>query len=595
MPSKLRKKLILIFSFSVIVLILLSILFYFYTENFYRDKAYPNVYVGNIDVGGKTAIEINEIISNKIALVGQDGIRVYLDADSTIIYPINSFLDGELNEFLIDFKIDKTIDNVFKVGRSNIFFNDFRDRLYLFLFGGYRNDPLFFDINEKKIIDELKSKFYIYESSDAFYFFDENNNLLIESEYFGKKIDYEQTISVLKSNLGQFNFSNIRLVATKSVPSISKNDCLEMKDAVIYVTSLAPIVLAYEGQEWSIEKQDLLSWIKLEKNFNSEDKKINLYLNKDKISNFLKNEIASKIDIEPTMPKFIIENGKVRNFEPGINGVSLDIDSVSNILAMIPIENINSLDLLVKKTSVASDVKNEDGDSLGIKDIIGQSSLSFAGSTANRIKNITNASNAINGLLIAPNEEFSTIKSLLPIDGTNGYLKEIVINGKNIKYEYGGGVCHLSTTFFRSVLDSGLPITMRQNHSYNMPYYFPAGTDASVYDPTPDFRFVNDTGNYVLIQSKVVNSALVIELWGTNDGRKITKGKSVVYNVIKPKSARMVATNTLPKGKVSCTYSAYSGTDAYFDYKVEYKDGTVKETRFKSHYVPRQGVCMVGI
>ncbi|MDD5639256.1 MAG: VanW family protein [Candidatus Pacebacteria bacterium] len=594
MLSKLRKKLILVFLFSVITLMLFSVLFYFYTENFYRDKAYPNIYVGNVNVGGKTAVEINEIISNNLALVGQDGIRVYLDTDSTVIYPINSFLDGELNEFLIDFKVDKTVENVFKIGRSNTFFNDFKDRIDLFLFEKHKDNSLIFEINERKIIDKLKSKFYIYESSDAFYFFDEDDNLSVESEYFGKKIDYEQTILVLKNNLSQFNFSSIPLAAIKSAPNISKDDCLEMKDAVVYVIGLAPIVLAYEGKEWSIEKQDLLSWIKFEKDINSENRKINLYLDKGKISVFLKNEIASKIDIEPTMPKFIIENGKVKNFEPGINGISLDIDSVSNILAMIPIENINNLDLLFKKTSIASDVKNEDGDNLGIKDILGQSSLSFAGSTVNRIKNITNASNSINGLLIAPNEEFSTIKNLLPIDGTNGYLKEIVINGKNISYEYGGGVCHLSTTFFRSVLDSGLPITMRQNHSYNMPYYFPAGTDASVYDPTPDFRFINDTGNYVLIQSKIVNSALVIELWGTYDGRKITKGESVVYNIIKPKSARMVATNTLPKGKVSCTYSAYSGADAYFDYKVEYNDGTIKETRFKSHYVPRQGVCMIG-
>ncbi|MCK9393617.1 VanW family protein, partial [bacterium] len=583
-----------IFLSFIIVLILLGVLFYFYTENYYRDKVYPNIYVGSIDVGGKTAIEVSEIISNNIALVEQDGIRFYFDTDSTIIYPINSFLDGELNEVLIDFRIDKTVENVFSVGRNDGFLNNFKKRLELFLIGKHSNNSLVFNINENKISENLKNKFYIYESSNAFYFFDENNNLLIEPEYFGSRIDYEQTVSILKNNLSQFNFSSIRLVAAKSTPYISKNDCFEMREAVVYVVSLAPIVLTYRGEEWSIEKDRLLSWIKLEKEMGEKGNKINLYLDKDKISLFLKEEIASLIDIEPTMPKFSIENGKVKNFEAGSHGVSLDIDRVSNLLAGIPINNISSLDLLVKKTSAPSDVRNENGGMLGIREIIGQSSLSFAGSTASRIKNITNASNAINGLLIAPNEEFSTIKNLSPIDGTNGYSKEIVINGKNIAQEYGGGVCHLSTTFFRSVLNSGLPITMRQNHSYNMPYYYPAGTDASVYDPFPDFRFVNDTGNYVLIQSKIVNSLLTIELWGTSDERVITKGKSVVYNVVNPKPARMITTKSLPTDVVKCTYSAYLGVDAYFDYKVEYRDGSVKKRRFTSHYVPRQGVCMIG-
>lgn len=593
---KLKKTIKFVFLIAVMLLAVMGSLFYFYFDRSHAGKIYPNIYVGGINVGDKTVLEAKQLISDRIATVNQEGINVYYNTDNVTIYPVNSFSDGEMVEVLIDFDTDTSIDQAFLIGRSGNFFDDIKNRVDLFLFRNYIRKDFQIKLNSEKIVDTLRSKFFIYESNDAFYFFDENGNLAVESEYNGKKIDYDKTVSLLNNNLSQFNFSSIPLVTVDKSPIITKGDCLKTKDAVEYVLNLAPIILAYEGREWSIEKNRLLSFVNLEKaGGENNEGKIIVGLSKEKIASYLKENIAPQIDVEPIMPKFTIENGKVKNFKPGISGVSLDIESVSSLLAKIPIDNTNILDLTVKKTTAASDVKGENGDVLGIRDIIGQSSLSFSGSTMSRAKNIANASNAINGILIKPNEEFSTIQNLIPIDGTNGYSKEIVINGKDINYEYGGGVCHLSTTFFRAVLDSGLPITMRQNHSYNMPYYYPAGTDASVYDPSPDFRFINDTGNYVLIQSKIVGSELVIQLWGTSDGRNVMRGKSVVYNVIKPKPSKMTPTDMLPTGQVKCSYTPYSGADAYFDYKVEYKDGTIKERRFNSHYVPRQGVCLIGI
>ena len=68
--------------------------------------------------------------------------------------------------------------------------------------------------------------------------------------------------------------------------------------------------------------------------------------------------------------------------------------------------------------------------------------------------------------------------------------------------EYGGGLCQIGTTVFRAAVNSGLPITERRPHAYRVVYYEPAGFDATIYDPRPDLRFINDTENYILIQTK---------------------------------------------------------------------------------------------
>ncbi len=57
----------------------------------------------------------------------------------------------------------------------------------------------------------------------------------------------------------------------------------------------------------------------------------------------------------------------------------------------------------------------------------------------------------------------------------------------------------------------------------------------------------------------------------------------------------MIETTDLPEGKKKCTESAHAGADAYFDYKVTYSNGEVKNQRFTSHYVPWQAVCLVGV
>lgn len=198
-------------------------------------------------------------------------------------------------------------------------------------------------------------------------------------------------------------------------------------------------------------------------------------------------------------------------------------------------------------------------------------------------------------MLIAPGEEFSLVKALGEIDAAAGYLPELVIKNNRTIPEYGGGLCQVATTIFRSALDSGLNITARQNHSYRVSYYEPAGTDAAVYDPWPDVKFVNDTGNYILIQSRIDKNDIWFDFWGQSDGREATSTTPVVYNIVKPAPTKIIESPDLKPGEKKCTEKAHNGADAYFDYIITYANGEKTTRRFNSHYVPWQEVCLVGI
>jgi vancomycin resistance protein YoaR len=182
-----------------------------------------------------------------------------------------------------------------------------------------------------------------------------------------------------------------------------------------------------------------------------------------------------------------------------------------------------------------------------------------------------------------------------PVDGEHGYLPELVIKGNKTTPEFGGGLCQIGTTVFRSALATGLPIVERTNHSYRVSYYEPAGTDATIYDPRPDFKFLNDTGHHILIQANLGKNDIAFEFWGTLDGRKVEQTKPVIYNIKPPPEAKLIETLDLPVGTKKCTEKAHAGADAAFTYTVTYSTGEVKTQNFVSHYRPWGEVCLIGV
>ena len=196
--------------------------------------------------------------------------------------------------------------------------------------------------------------------------------------------------------------------------------------------------------------------------------------------------------------------------------------------------------------------------------------------------------------MIAPDGEFSLLKTLGPIDGSHGWLPELVIKGNKTTPEYGGGLCQIGTTVFRAAMNSGLVITERRNHSYRVRYYEPAGTDATIYDPAPDFRFKNDTGHWVLITTEMRGDQLVFTVWGTKDGRSVAPLNPVISNIVAPPPKKLIPTTELAPGQQKCTEVAHAGATAKLDYVVTYTGGEVKKTTFTSYYKPWGAVCLVG-
>jgi vancomycin resistance protein YoaR len=236
---------------------------------------------------------------------------------------------------------------------------------------------------------------------------------------------------------------------------------------------------------------------------------------------------------------------------------------------------------------------------MGIKELIGRGSSRFRGSISSRIHNIALASSRFNGVLVKPGEIFSFNKALGDVSIYTGYKEAYIIkDGKTVLGD-GGGVCQVSTTFFRAILSAGLPVVERRAHAYRVGYYeqdSSVGFDATVYDPSPDLKFKNDTPGHLLIQTYVNTRAatLVFEIYGTSDSRIASTTKPVVTDIVSPPEDLYVDDPTLPIGSVKQIDWKAWGAKAWFTYKVTRDKETIYQKTFYSNYRPWQAIYLRG-
>jgi hypothetical protein len=167
--------------------------------------------------------------------------------------------------------------------------------------------------------------------------------------------------------------------------------------------------------------------------------------------------------------------------------------------------------------------------------LLSQGRSRFTGSPAARIANIKKAVEMhLNNSYIAPGEYFSYLKAIGPVSQSRGWSLALgIFNGVDLAPTPGGGVCQVSTTFYRAILGAGLPIKKQANHSIYVDYYaaYGDGLDATVFgngvndsNGLPggkDLVFLNDTGYPILIQAEVVDDEIFVNIYGRPDGRRV--------------------------------------------------------------------------
>ena len=145
--------------------------------------------------------------------------------------------------------------------------------------------------------------------------------------------------------------------------------------------------------------------------------------------------------------------------------------------------------------------------------LLGSSSTPLAGSSMERITNITLAVGKISGTILHPTEEFSFNKTVGKRVESAGFLPAPAIVHEQLKPTIGGGICQVSSTLYNAVLLSDLKAIKRYRHHTPI-NYLPLGMDATVSWGSKDFRFMNTASGRIQIIGSVSETTVTFELYG---------------------------------------------------------------------------------
>jgi len=595
--KKKRKKIILFrkrwLKYGITIFFVLSILIFSYSYFYYvyyRGKFYPGFKIGQQSIAGKTYQEVLGILENFEKDLNDKGLRFNYEKDLISVMPdISSPEDPSFTYKIIEMHNKETLDKAYRFGRDGHVFSNFSKHLTALISGV--QVKISYDLNEKELLNILRRNFSKYEdpAENAHLQFKEEEEIFEKiPEKEGMVFAYLSIIKEVKRKIENLDNSIFYLSLVKDEPAIKLAETERAYSQIEQVLDLFPIFLTYNEAKWEISKKEGSRYL----DFALRKGKVTLGFSEE-FSNFLKNNIAPEIDQEVKEGRFTMNNGRVVEFQASQDGRSLNLaKSLEKIEKEVIDNQKKEVDLVVDIIKPA--VTTESINNLGIKELVGRGESNFRGSPPNRRHNIAIGAKELHGLLIKPGEEFSLVKALGEIDASKGYRPELVIKGNKTVPEYGGGLCQIATTAFRLALNTGLPITERRPHSYRVSYYEPAGMDATVYNPSPDLKFINDTGHYLLWQSKIQGDDLIFEFYGTKDGRQVEVTKPTLSHYVSPPPKKIIESEDLKPGEVKCTEKAHTGATAVFYRTITYTDGNQKKETWRSVYKPWQEVCLVG-
>ncbi|HNP74933.1 MAG TPA: VanW family protein [bacterium] len=565
----------------------------------YRQKFFPGSKIGNISLGGLTPVQALENLEQITENIEKEGIKIiYRNHDDLYlkVTPMLSALtDPDLSRAIIDFDNHSAVYDAFAYGRNGNWWQNIKQQMtMLFTDKKFKTKV---EIDEPTLKKNLQEQFSdleqtVQNAKPLITWQGDNYRLDILPEQSGQSFDFAGAINELRANLEQLKNDQIELISVAAEPTVTKSQAEQAKQLIEQVLSTTSPQFQEENQTWIISKADLSTMLE----FYRDDNEIKLGINQDGFYEWLDKNIGTTLNVEPQDANIEMKDGKVTKLTPHVVGKQVNrLAAYQQINQGLLSDNLSFT--LTVDTALPKIVTGDIND-LGINEIVGTGQSNFAGSSQNRRHNIKNGASRLHGILIKPDEEFSLITALGNIDATTGYLPELVIKGSKTVPEYGGGLCQIGTTIFRAAMASGLPITERRNHSYNVSYYLEnglPGTDATIYIPHPDVRFINNTGHYILIQYRLEGDNLYFDFWGTKDGRTAERTTPKVWGWTSPPPTKYIETTNLAPGQKRCTESSHQGVSAAFDYIITYADGTIDKTTFSSYYRPWQAVCLIGV
>jgi vancomycin resistance protein YoaR len=295
--------------------------------------------------------------------------------------------------------------------------------------------------------------------------------------------------------------------------------------------------------------------------------------------------LADKVKVKTNKAKdarWTFEPGNGRpKLIPSVDGTAVDEKALTK--HVIDAITSDERKVTVKTTVTKPKFTTEDAKAAGVKELVVDFRSPFPPGDPTRTNNLVVAARTINGTYLAPGDTFSLNGVLGERTKAKGYGDGTVIINGRLTRGTGGGISQVSTTIYNMAYFAGADIIEATPHAFFIPRY-PEGREATVYWPTVDNKWRNDTDHGMLLQTWVDGGYVHGRVWSTKtwDVKSI---KGPRRNVVPPKTIRNDSLKCYPQ-------EANPGFDVTVT-RQWYRPGSstlVKSEAFHTHYIPEDRI-----
>lgn len=552
--------------------------------DFYSEKILPRTTINGISVGGLTIEQATTKIATTAAPPENQELKIFVDdisvsSDSASLGTAYRF-DETARIAFVQGKKGQLVVRFFEIISAFFNPNQFQSHLQ------YDKEKLGDLITNLKILVDIIGE----EPSATLGISGNADSIKINPGMPGRMLEAENTATMAQELLSEGRFEVRAVVASTSTQLSGDEQARALERSKKLVSKSLDLIL------------DIDEFVRLKLT----DKELISFLDFPKEKAYKTSEIEEAVDSwaesvnrEPqdAILEYDEENLKVKKFVPHKLGLELNTDKITKdlVIKLNELENSQSVEKqeLIAESKITEPEKTlEKTNNIGIKERIGYGESEYDHSIPNRVHNVAITTERVSNILVAPGEEFSFNKTLGEVSSRTGYRSAYIIRNGRTELGDGGGVCQVSTTLFRSVLNAGLDVTLRLPHSYRVSYYeldSKPGADATVYSGNVDFRFKNDTDHYILIhgQADSKNLSMYYEIYGTSDGRSAEIVDHKVWDARSAPAPQYFDDPSLPAGTLKQIDFATGGIKASFKNVIKDKDGKIiREDEYFSNYRP---------
>jgi vancomycin resistance protein YoaR len=212
--------------------------------------------------------------------------------------------------------------------------------------------------------------------------------------------------------------------------------------------------------------------------------------------------------------------------------------------------------------------------------------------TWDRITNLRLGVTLLDDTVVGPGATFSLNDAIGERTEERGFRSAPVIIGTRYEEEVGGGTSQVATTVFNAAWEAGLRITERNPHSLYISRY-QLGRDATVYWPSLDLEFVNDTDQWVLVKGFAESDGITVSIYG-GERRRVESSEGTM-EITGAVPVKRVKDKTLPIGREVVEDEGSTPSRTSVSRTVYAEDGTlISEETWNTSYKGETRIVRVG-